>query len=253
MLNEVAKGVFKKLGLQFPAVAIKFYYSQPENVEQIDKSLPFCQFVREAQDTGKKFFITKDDDNCFGKMVLGMIDKPSLGASGQAGYDFGVFKTPAANARLYNMIPTLVRGAHNFVVFCPVSSCDFDPDLVIVVANTEQADIVMRATSYISGDLWESKTSNVLSCAWTYAYPYVSGKVNFCVTGMHHGMKRRKVYPVGMHIIAIPYQKLLEVVSALDEMDWELIAMKEDEESKAVLAAKMLKWQEMSPDFVLKK
>jgi len=66
-------------------------------------------------------------------------------------------------------------------------------------------------------------------------------------------MKRRKVYPVGMHIIAIPYQKLLEVVSALDEMDWELIAMKEDEESKAVLAAKMLKWQEMSPDFVLKK
>ncbi|MBP1765511.1 MAG: hypothetical protein H6Q65_2569 [Firmicutes bacterium] len=253
MLKEAEKGVFEKLGLQFPAVAIKFHYSQPENVERIDKSLSFCQFVREAQDIGKPFFITKDDDACFGKMVLGMVDKPPLGASGQAGYDFGVFKTPAANARLYNMLPTLVRGAHNFVVFCPVSLCDFDPDLVIVVANTEQADIVMRATSYISGDLWESKTSNVLSCAWTYAYPYVSGKVNFCVTGMHHGMKRRKVYPAGLHIISIPYQKLLEVVTALDEMDWELIAMKEDEESKSALAAKMAKWQEMSPDFILKK
>ena len=86
-----------------------------------------------------------------------------------------------------------------------------------------------------------------------YAYPYISGKVNYCITGMHHGMKRRKVYPPGLHIIAIPYQKLLEVVTALAEMDWELIAMKEDPESKAVLAEKMARWQEMSPDFVLKK
>lgn len=253
MLSETAKNVFARLGLRFPAVAVKLHYSQPDNVDRINKSLSFCQFVREAQDSGRKFFITKDDDNCFGKMVLGMIDKPALGASGQAGYDFGVFKTPAANARLYNMLPTLVRGAHNFVVFCPVAACDFDPDLVIVVADTAQADIVMRATSYISGDLWESKTSSVLSCAWTYAYPYVSGKVNVCVTGLHHGMKRRNVYPAGMHIIAIPYQKLLEVVTALTEMDWELLAMKEDGESKALLAAKMAKWQEMSPDFVLKK
>ena len=253
MLDEKAKNVFHKLGLKFSAVAIKLCYSQPQGVEHIDKNLSFCQFVREAQDSGRKFFMTKDDDNCFGKMVLGMIDKPPLGASGQAGYDFGAFKTPAPNARLYNLIPTLVKGAHNFAVFCPVAICDFDPDLVIVVADTDQADILMRATSYISGDLWESKTSSVLSCAWTYAYPYVSGKVNFCITGMHHGMKRRKVYPPGMHIITIPYQKLLEVVTALDEMDWELVAMKEDQQSKDILAKKIANWQELSPDFVLKK
>jgi uncharacterized protein (DUF169 family) len=253
MLNDKAKQVFCKLGLKFPAVAIKYCYSQPIGVDHIEKSLSFCQFVREAQDSGRKFFMSKEDDNCFGKMVLGMIEKPPLGASGQAGYDFGIFKTQAPNARLYNLIPTLVPGAHNFVIFCPVAICDFDPDIVIVVANTDQADILMRATSYISGDLWESKTSSVLSCAWTYAYPYVSGKVNFCITGMHHGMKRRKVYPSGMHIISIPYPKLLEVVTALEEMDWELIAMKEDQQSKDVLAAKMAKWQEMSPDFVLKK
>lgn len=253
MLSDSFKEAFQKLEMQFPAVAIKYCFSQPEEVEHVGKTLSFCQFVKEAQDTGRKFFVTKDDDNCFGKMVLGMIEKPGLAASGQAGYDFGVFKTQAANARLYSMIPTLVPGAHNFVIFCPVSICDFDPDLVIAVANTRQADIIMRATSYISGDLWESRTSNVLSCAWTYAYPYISGKVNFCVTGMHHGMKRRKVYPEGLHIIAIPYQKLLEVGTALNEMDWELIAMREDQASKELLAAKMAKWQEMSPDFVLKK
>lgn len=70
----------------------------------------------------------------------------------------------------------------------------------------------MRATSYISGDLWESKSSCVLSCAWMYAYPYIEGKVSFCITGMHHGVKRRKLYPEGRHMISIPYQKLDEVV-----------------------------------------
>ena len=111
----------------------------------------------------------------------------------------------------------------------------------------------MRATSYISGDLWESKTSCVMSCAWTYVYPYLSGKVNFCVTGMHHGMKRRHVYPEGLHIIAIPYQKLDEVVTALEEMPWELIAMKEDPESRAELKRRMDRWDTLSPDFIPKK
>ena len=253
MLSQKAKDLFAALGMEYPAVALKYHYSCPEGISHTDKKLSFCQYVRLAQDSGERFFITKDDDDCFGKVALGMVPKPPLAASGIAGVDFGVFRTPAPNARLHLSYPVLVAGSVNFVEFCPVSICDFYPDLVICVANTTQADIIMRATSYISGDLWESKTSSVMSCAWTYVYPYLSGKVNFCVTGMHHGMKRRKVYPEGLHIIAIPYQKLDEVVTALGEMPWELIAMKEDPESRAILKARMNRWQELSPDFLLKK
>ena len=247
-MNQKARDLFNKLALPYPAVAIKYCYDKPENVEHTDEILSFCQFIKKAQDSGKCFYTTKEDDNCFGKMVLGMIPKPAFEASGQAGYDFGVFKTQAPNARLYNLIPTLIPGACNYVIFCPTDICDFDPDLIICVAQPAQADIIMRATSYISGDLWESKSSHVLSCAWTYAYPYISGKVNFCITGMHHGMKRRKIYPAGLHIIAIPFEKLYEVIMALDEMDWELIAMKEDDESKALLRQKMENWKSMIPE-----
>jgi uncharacterized protein (DUF169 family) len=253
MLSQNTKEEFERLKLDYPAVAVKYCFSQPAGIKHVNKELSFCQFVKEAQDTGETFYVTKDDDNCSGKMVLGMIPEPGFTLSGQAGYDFGVFKTQAPNARLFSLIPTLPQGAHNFVVFSPVSVCDFDPDLIIAVANTGQADILMRATSFISGDLWESKSSSVLSCAWTYVYPYISGKVNFCITGMHHGMKRRKVYPEGYHIIAIPYQKIGEVTQALTEMDWELIAMREDEESKDAIRKKMDAWQEMSPDVILKK
>ena len=72
-------------------------------------------------------------------MALGMIPKPPLGASGQAGYDFGVFKTPAPNARIYNSMTTLVPGSVNFVIFCPVAICDFDPDLIVCVAEVEKS------------------------------------------------------------------------------------------------------------------
>ncbi len=252
MLSIKTRELFEKLGLDYPAVAIKYCYAQPENTRHLNKKLSFCQFLKEAQDSGEKFFVTKDDDNCFGKMALGMIPEPPLAASGQAGFDFGVFKTPAPNARLYSMIPKLERGAHNFVVFAPVSICDFDPDIIIAMAKTDKAEILMRATSYISGDLWESKSSSVLSCAWLYAYPYISGKVNYCITGMHHGLKRRKVYPEGYLIISIPFQKLGEVAQALSEMDWRLIAMREDEESKRTLAERMENWQRLSPDFIIK-
>ena len=186
-----------------------------------------------------------------GKMVLGMEPKPALGASGQAGFDFGVFKTQAANARLYHEITCLNAGATNFVVFAPVALCDFDPDLIFVVADFEQADILMRATSYLSGDLWESKCSCVMGCAWLFAYPYVKDKINYMMTGLGHGMRRRGVYPSGRFMISIPYGKIDAVVTALGEMRWDLIALSDDEQDKAELKRRMDSWAELSDDFNL--
>ena len=126
----------------------------------------------------------------------------------------------------------LKRGVCNYVVFCPVALCDFDPDLVICVAPTEKAQILLRATSYISGELWESKCSYVMSCSWTYTYPYISGKVNHLFTGMHLGLQIWKAYPPGLHIISIPYQKIDEVVTALNEMEQVPLELRTDPESR---------------------
>lgn len=245
MIDSASKKAFAELGCKFRPIAVKFCYARPEGIPQASEILSFCQFVRLCQDTGETFYIDKNNDNCFGRMVLGMIPKQPFAASGQAGMDFGVYRSTGPNARIHNTAPTLVEGSVNYVIFSTVESCSFDPDIVIVVADVRQADIVMRATSYISGDLWESKTSCVVSCGWTYVYPYLSGKVNSCVTGMHHGMRRRKVYPAGLHIISIPYQKIDEVCTALKEMPWELPALQEDEESRRIMAERMARWAEM--------
>lgn len=246
MLSEATKAAFGKLALGLPPVAIKFLPVRPEGIPRSEKTLAFCQFLKEAQVTGKTFYVSKENDACYGKMALGMIPKPPVTASGQAGFDFGVYRTASACMRLYQHLPVLVPGAVNYVVFSRVEDCDFDPDLIIAVAEAPQAEILMRATSYISGDLWESVSSPVISCAWVYAHPVITGKVNHVTTGFYHGLRRRNIYEPGLRIISIPFGKIEEVSKALQEMDWVPIAFRGDEESKAELKRRMDNWQDMA-------
>lgn len=247
MLSQKAKELLLKIGMEYEPVAIKYCFAEPEGIKRVDKPMSLCQFAKKAQEDNEAFYITKEDEDCVGKNVLGMEPIPAFGASGAAGVDFGVFRTQAANARLYHNLTVLYPGACNYVIFAPISKCDFDPDLLYCVADVAQGDLLMRATSYISGDIWESKGSCVIACNWMFTYPYVSGKVNYVISGLEHGMARRKVYPHGRMLITIPYQKIDEVVQALSEMDWKLIAMQEDEASKKEMQERMGKW---SADFV---
>ena len=235
MFDARKQEIFAKLELPYPAVAVKFCRNRPAGFEQAEGKEFLCCFLKKAQTEGHPFYISMDNEDCMGKVVLGMmgLDSPhgSNHGAGYMGVELGAFRTPGANARLYYDAPMIKRGIVNFVLFCPVSQCRFDPDLVICVADTPTAQLILRASSYRSGDIWESKSSFVMSCAWSYVYPYISGKVNHLFTGMHLGMQMKGVYPPGLHILSIPYQKLDEVVDCLYEMEWVLPKFRKDPES----------------------
>lgn len=249
-ISDENKKTLMALPCKYVPVAVKFYAVKPENFglkyKHTDKRMSLCQFVSYAQKTHSSFYIDKTNEDCMGRTVLGMVQEPPLGASGQAGFDFGVFRNQDANSRLYYNIPVAIRDTINYVIFSPIDQCEFNPDVVVFVGDTDMADIVMRATSYISGDLWESKSSSVLSCAWTYMYTWLSGKVNHCQTGMHHGMGRRKVYPKGLHIVSVPYQKLDEVCLALRQMDWQLISFRPNDKDQDELRRRMRNWNALA-------
>lgn len=249
-ISDENKKTLMALPCKYVPVAVKFYAVKPENFglkyKHTDKRMSLCQFVSYAQKTHSSFYIDKTNEDCMGRTVLGMVQEPPLGASGQAGFDFGVFRNQDANSRLYYNIPIAIRDTINYVIFSPIDQCEFNPDVVVFVGDSDMADIVMRATSYISGDLWESRSSSVLSCAWTYMYTWLSGKVNHCQTGMHHGMGRRKVYPKGLHIVSVPYQKLDEVCLALRQMDWQLISFRPNDKDQDELRRRMRNWNALS-------
>ena len=66
--------------------------------------------------------------------------------------------------------------------------------------------------------------------------------MNYITTGFYHGLKRRKAYPAGLRMISVPFQKIPEFFYALENMDWTLIAFREDEESKKDLKNRMDHW-----------
>ena len=235
MIKKDAQDAMKKLDLEFCPVAIKFCFNRPDGYEEFDTNKPLCHHFKNVQETGKTYYIDVAKEGCMGKHVLGVEPIAPFAESGAVGFHHGIFKQQSCNARLYYEIQFFKENTVNFVLFGPATEVDFDPDLIVFVAPTEKADIIMRATSYSSGDLYESRSTNVLGCHWLFNYPYMTGKVNFVITGMHFGMKRAKLYPAGLHIISVPYQKFPDFFEGLTEMEWDLPALSEEDEVQAMV------------------
>lgn len=217
--------IFGKLDLEKPPVGIKYLFRKPEGIEQLDKKLALCEMLGEAQKRDKPFYFTKENETCFGAQALGMMGEgpsPSFAASGELGVKLEIFQDARANKNLFKYNPGLGKGTVNYAVFAPLDKITFEPDLLILQTDAKQAEIVLRAMTYSTGELYESKTSTALSCAWLYAYPYISGKVNYYITGLGFGSIGRETFEPGWVLIAIPYNWLPAIAQNLKEMKWEL-------------------------------
>ncbi len=217
--------IYKKFNFEKIPVGVKFLFSKPEGIEALNRKLAFCEMLKEAHQRKSPFYFTKEDEDCFGKAALGMTveDKP-FGESGLIGYKWGIFQEPRANTRIYHQNYHLGKGIVNYVAFSPFDQLTFDPDLLIFMTRTSQAEIILRAMTYSTGEIYESKTSPVLGCSWLYIYPYMSGKVNYMITGLGHGMKGREVFPEGWVLISIPFNWIPTITRSLNEMEWVLPA-----------------------------
>ena len=216
--------IYSKFNFEKPPVGVKFLLKKPEGIEQLDKSLPFCEMLKEAQQRGTPFYFSKENEDCVGKLVLGMEDMPPFVESGLVGPKLEIYQEPRANNRIYQYIYKFGKGVVNYVAFSPLDKLTFEPDLLVLMATPSQAEIVLRAMSYSTGEMWETKATPVLGCVWLYAYPYQSGKVNYMVTGMTFGMKAKQVFPEGWILISIPYHWIPTITQNLQEMKWVLPA-----------------------------
>ena len=220
--------IFKKLNLEKPPVGVKYLFRRPDGIKQLDNKLALCEMLKEAQESKEPFYFTRENEVCFGAQTIGMAGdegpSPSFAASGELGVKLEIFQDARANKRLFQQNPGLDSGTVNYAVFAPLDKITFEPDLLIIQAKPEQAEIVLRAMTYSTGELYESKTSTALSCSWLYAYPYISGKVNYYITGLGFGSIGRKVFEPGWVLIAIPYNWLPTIAQNLKEMKWELTA-----------------------------
>ena len=211
--------IFNKFNFKIPPVGVKYLLNKPKGIKKLDKKLALCEMLPEVQ-KGEAFYATAEDFECVGPIILGMVEPDAIFKSGQVGPRLGVFKEPRANRRVYPAIPTLAKGTVRYIVFSPLDKLTFDPDVLVCTANSEQAEVLLRAYAYTSGKMWNAKGTVVIGCAWLFIYPFVTGELNFTVTNIGAGMRARQVMPEGLMLLALPYDLLSMIVENLKELEW---------------------------------
>lgn len=192
--------VFSKFSFERLPVGIKFLFFKPEGIGPLPqgKNLSLCEMLVEAQRANQPFYLDRSiTETCVGKILLGMQEMEAFAESGQIGEQLQIFQEARANYAFYQHVPKFDRNIVNYVAFAGVDQLTFEPDLLIITADHSQAEIVMRSMTYSTGELYNSRTTPVMGCAWLFVYPFQSGKVNFLIPEMVHGMKGRELFAQG--------------------------------------------------------
>ena len=227
-LTKEHVAILDKFDFDLPPVGVKFLAKPPDMVERIDKNMALCEMLKNAQQ-GHAFFAGAENHTCeAGLYVLGQADAPEPFINGEFGAGLQIYEEPRTASRLYLHIPKIGTGVVHYVAFSPLDKLLFDPDILILLADTNQTEILLRAMSYKTGKMWVSKFTPAIGCAWTYIYPYLTGELNYFITGLGHGMKRRQLFPEGRQIISIPFNLLPSLLQTLQDMPWVLPAYKPD-------------------------
>lgn len=219
-LTEKDFAILNKFGFDIQPVAIKYFVRAPEHIKPIDQKMTLCEMLVKAQ-KGELFYSSPQDHTCSaGTYVLGQEEVEPQYISGEFGAGLGVFRDNRAASRLYHYIPKIERHVVNFVALSPLNKMPFEPDVLILLAKIDQAEILLRAMSYKTGQMWSSRYSSAIGCAWLFVYPYLTGEINFISTGLGFGMRRRKLFPEGLMFISIPFDRLPSMLETLREMPW---------------------------------
>lgn len=213
--------VLDKFNFERKPVGVKFLVTRPAGIKKLTKELNFCEMLKEAQE-GNSFYVGEKDLVCVGieQVILGMQDPEPVLVSGLFGGEDGLFKEANACRAMYQNLPALPKGSVKYVAFAPVDKLTFDPDLLIITANTAQAQTVLRAVNYSTGEPFVSKATPVVACAWIYVYPVVSGQLNYYITGLGMGMQALNIFPPGLFLISIPFQQLTTALENLASMQY---------------------------------
>ncbi len=212
---------FKKLELQDEPIGVKFSFFRPENVEPLeqDAAMSLCEMLRMSQRENRAFYFSKDNkETCVGKILLGMEDMAPFAESGNIGQRLGVFNDARCNQHFYQFVPKLDRNVTNYVSFSPISKMTYEPDVLVVAAPPEKAEMVMRAMTYTTGEHYKSECTPVMGCAWLLLKPYKTQEVNFIVPALVHGPHGRELYPSDTLLIGIPYRWIPAIIKGLSEM-----------------------------------
>lgn len=210
MTNQEAAREFEDtLGLDSCLIGVK-YSGEPDPKGDTERKLAACEAIDAVRKEKTVINLSPESCNCIGgKYYLGLAPVPreqiirvvmdvhKMFASEQLAHKF-----------LDNVPPPSRRG--NFVVMAPFSEMSGEPDLVISICNTEQANRIVSLLMY-SGQ--QPFTYNLVSAGCTsLATPLITGEIDINFITDH---TRRRVPNFASYelIMAMPFNKFKEALT----------------------------------------
>jgi uncharacterized protein (DUF169 family) len=210
--------VLEKFNFERKPVGVKFTIARPKGIPKLAKELNMCEMLKEAQQDGA--FYAGDKWHCVGveEMILGIKDPEPVLVSGVLGGEEGLFKEANACRAMYQYLPRLPKGSVRYVTFAPLDKMTFEPDLLVITATIDQAQTLVRSINFSTGEPFVSKATPVVACSWIYIYPVVSGELNYVITGLGLGMQALNIFPPGLFLISVPFQRIPTMLENLADM-----------------------------------
>jgi uncharacterized protein (DUF169 family) len=218
MYQELGQKLTDILGLEKAPVAIKWSVREPRDIEKETGKSRFCAKLGKAMN-GEIFYSTVEEEECGGGMRFsGMKDAKELPANMRSGSFLiprGVFKSVSAFQRAGTHNISIEPGIFQAIIFAPLNKADFEPDVIFIVCNANQAMNILHANAYDSGSEGLGAGVGPICCTMA-AKPYLTGEVTygFADIGSRNFMDIR---PEDV-MVSIPSFDLERIVSNLEEM-----------------------------------
>ena len=214
-LGEKLKTVLK---LKREPVAIKWVSRETRNIPKASEKSRFCTKLDKAMN-GEIFYATAEEEECMGGLrYTGLKDPhkfPKNMRSGSFLVPRGVYKSIPAVQRSWKSNLAVEPDIFTALIFAPLSSADFEPDVIFIVGNSKQGMELLHANAYDSGSHGLGADSGPI-CSSMAAMPYLTGKVTYGFGDI--GSRNNMNLKDDEIMISIPATDLERITLNLEEM-----------------------------------
>ncbi|BDZ70684.1 DUF169 domain-containing protein [Methanobacterium petrolearium] len=215
----IANKLKEHLNLEKSPVAIKFVLREedvPEGVAKMDGKMRHCELVQKASQ-GDIFYATAEEQMCKGgSAALGLEEPPEKIKTGEFYYGLGRFSSVGSARTTMKAIPKVDTRMYA-LVYAPLEKANFDPDVIVIIANPAQAMILSQALVYTMGGRVEVDFAGIQSiCADAVAGPFTRRQPN--ITLGCSGSRQYADVKDDEVIIGLTGENIGCVVNALENM-----------------------------------
>lgn len=218
--EEYAQELDRYLRLRSYPIAVKMLQSEDEISENTKRPkrdfghcLSTCQGFSISRREGISLAMLKEDMWCFEPVIgYGIEEPPDYFLQGHNRFPADV-ENLEASSNWAQDFPRFEPGKYIGIMFAPLSSADFNPDLVMVYCDPAQLTLLLYGSAYKDGSDITSRLSGHAACVYSVVPLMQTGKSQVAVPCM--GDRTRAMAQDFEMIFSLPRGKMEDLIEGL--------------------------------------